>query len=101
MKLERSHAVEISFLVLATLYGLTLPFKESLTLFDAAVLVTLFVLYMFRVARAPAEEPHLVGPAQLIGALPVAQRRACVGGARVSARSSSSSPSPNRSRSRS
>ena len=78
MKLERSHAVEISFLVLATIYGLTLPFKESLTLFDAAVLVTLFVLYMFRVARAPAEEPHLVGPAQLIGALPVAQRRAAL-----------------------
>ncbi|MET1000373.1 MAG: sodium:proton exchanger, partial [Acidimicrobiia bacterium] len=78
VKLERSHAVEISFLVLATIYGLTLPFKESLTLFDSAVLVTVFVLYMFRVARAPAEEPHLVGPAQLIGALPVAQRRAAL-----------------------
>ncbi len=30
------------------------------------------------VARAPAEEPHLVGPAQLIGALDEARRRAIV-----------------------
>lgn len=76
--LERSHAVEISFLVLATLYGLTLPLKESLTLVDAAVLVFLFGAYMFRIARAPAEEPHLVGPAQLIATLPTRQRRAVV-----------------------
>jgi len=78
--LERSHAVEISFLILATIYGLTLPFKETLTLFDSAVLVTIFVVYMFRVARAPAEEPHLVGPAQLIATLPTRQRRLCVAG---------------------
>ena len=77
--LERSHSVEIAFLVIATLYGLTLPLKSSLTLFDSAVLVTIFVLYMFRIARAPAEEPHLVGPAQLIGTLPEAKRRVVVG----------------------
>ena len=46
--LERSHSVEIAFLVIATLYGLTLPFKSSLTLFDSAVLVTIFVLYTIR-----------------------------------------------------
>jgi cation:H+ antiporter len=77
--LERSHSVEIAFLVIATLYGLTLPLKSSLTLFDSAVLVTIFALYMFRIARAPAEEPHLVGPAQLIGTLPETKRRAVVG----------------------
>ena len=31
------------------------------------VLIAIFVVYMIRIARAPAEEPHLVGPAQLIG----------------------------------
>jgi cation:H+ antiporter len=77
--LERTHAVEISFLVVATLYGLTLPFKETLTLFDAGILVLIFVLYMVRIARAPAEEPHLVGPAQLIGELPTTKRRVAVG----------------------
>jgi cation:H+ antiporter len=75
IQLERSHSVEIAFLVLATVYGLTLPLKSSLTLFDSAVLVTIFVVYMFRIARAPAEEPHLVGPAQLIGSQPETRRR--------------------------
>lgn len=79
VSLERSHSVEISFLVLATVYGLTLPLKGTLTLWDSAVLVTVFVVYIVRIARAPAEEPHLVGPAQLIGSLPVAARRTAVG----------------------
>jgi cation:H+ antiporter len=79
IQLERSHSVEIAFLVLATLYGLTLPFKSTLTLFDSAVLVTIFIAYMFRIARAPTEEPHLVGPAQLIGSQPEGRRRTIVG----------------------
>src|SRR5688500_9333960 len=33
--LERSHSVEISFLALATVYSLSLPLKESITLVDA------------------------------------------------------------------
>src|SRR5262245_2085488 len=76
--LDRSHSVEIAFLFIATLYGLTLPLHHTLTLFDAAVLVTIFVLYMFRVARAPAEEPHLVGPAQYIGSFEERRRRTIV-----------------------
>jgi cation:H+ antiporter len=79
VKLERSHSVEIAFLVLATLYGLTLPFKSSLVLIDSAVLITIFVVYIVRIARAPAEEPHLVGPAQLIGTLAPTTRRVVVG----------------------
>ena len=76
--LERSHSVEIAFLTIATVYGLTLPLHSSLTLFDSGVLVTVFVLYIVRVARAPAEEPHLVGPAQVIGELPERRRRTIV-----------------------
>lgn len=78
VKLDREHAVELSFLALATLYSLTLPLKHSITLIDAAVLVTLFVLYTVRVSRAPAEEPHLVGPARFIGTFVTARRRAAV-----------------------
>src|SRR5262245_4595594 len=77
--LERSHSVEIAFLVLATLYGLTLPLKSSLVLIDSAVLITIFVVYIVRIARAPAEEPHLVGPAQLVGTLAPNTRRIVVG----------------------
>ncbi len=76
--LDRPHAIEIAFLGLATIYSLTLPLKRTLTLFDAVVLVGLFVLYAARISRAPAEAPHLVGPAELIGRLPVTWRRAVV-----------------------
>jgi cation:H+ antiporter len=76
--LERSHSVELSYLAVATLYSLTLPLKRSITLFDAAVLVTIFVAYTIRISRAPAEEPHLVGPATLIAGLQVGARRAVV-----------------------
>jgi len=79
IKLDRSHAIEIAFLAAATLYSLTLPLKSHLTLWDAAILVGLFVAYVARIARAPAEEPHLVGPAQLLGALPTRRRRVTVG----------------------
>ncbi len=78
VRLERSHAVEVSFLALATVYSLTLPLKHTITLVDAAVLVSIFVGYTIRVSRAPAEEPHLVGPARLIGTFQVGRRRASV-----------------------
>ena len=78
VSLERSHSVELSYLAVATAYSLTLPLKRTITLFDAAVLVALFIAYTIRVSRAPAEEPHLVGPARWIGGFPVAGRRATV-----------------------
>jgi cation:H+ antiporter len=76
--LDRSHAVELSFLAVATIYSITLPLKRSITLIDAVVLVAIFIGYTVRIARAPAEEPHLVGPSRWIGAFPVARRRAAV-----------------------
>jgi cation:H+ antiporter len=76
--LERPHAVEVSFLAIATLYSLTLPLKSSITPFDSLVLVAIFVAYTIRVSRAPAEEPHLVGPARLIGTFTIRNRRLAV-----------------------
>jgi cation:H+ antiporter len=76
--LERSHSVELAFLSIATVYSLTLPLKETITLLDAAVLVSIFLAYIVRISRAPAEEPHLVGPAAVIGRFPVRRRRATV-----------------------
>jgi cation:H+ antiporter len=73
--LERPHAVEVSFLAIATLYSLTLPLKGSITLVDAAILVSIFVAYTIRISRAPAEEPHLVGPARWVGGFSVRGRR--------------------------
>ena len=77
--LERPHAIEITFLALATLYSLTLPLKRTLTIVDSVILISIFIMFVLRLWRAPSEEPHLVGPARLIGALPTPQRRTVVG----------------------
>lgn len=78
VELTRSHTVEIAFLMIATVYGLTLPLHRTLTLIDAVILVTIFVVYMARVARAPAGTPHLVGPARTIGTMDTKRRRTAV-----------------------
>lgn len=73
--LEESQCVDIAYLTLASLYGLTLPLRTSLTMVDALVLVGIYVAYLMRLSRAPREEPHLVGPAAMIGTLPKGRRR--------------------------
>jgi cation:H+ antiporter len=80
IELTRDHSIELGFLWVATLYSLTLPLKQSITLVDTVILVGLFAGYTWRVSRAPAEEPHLVGPARYLGTFPVASRRAWVVG---------------------
>ena len=80
VELDRTHSVEIAFLAVATAYGLTLPFRRTISLFDAAVLVAIFVVYLVRIAKAPAEEPDLVGSALMIGSLPTRKRRLAVAG---------------------
>jgi len=77
--LDRSRSVEMSFLAIACIYSMSLPLKRTITLLDAGVLVALFVVYTIRISRAPAEEPHLVGPAEHIGRLADRPRRAVVG----------------------
>lgn len=76
--LDRPHAIEIAFLAVASVYSLTLPLKRTLSPVDTLVLVGLFLWYAVRISRAPAEAPHLVGPAELIGRLSVGKRRAVV-----------------------
>ncbi|HUR23550.1 MAG TPA: hypothetical protein VMZ73_06735 [Acidimicrobiales bacterium] len=76
--LSRGRSVELSYLAVATMYSLTLPLKTSITLVDAAVLVTIFVLYTVRISKAPPSEPHLVGPARWIGGFTVPGRRGTV-----------------------
>jgi cation:H+ antiporter len=79
VELERPHAIEITFLALATAYSLTLPLKRTLTVVDSVILIAIFAWFVLRLWRAPAEEPHLVGPARLLGELPMTQRRIVVG----------------------
>jgi len=75
VRLPRTKSVEVAYLAIACIYGLTLPLKESVTLIDALVLVAVFVAYVLRIARSPSEPAHLVGPAAWIGAFPRRGRR--------------------------
>ena len=78
VKLERSHSVELSYLTLASIYCVFIPLRGSITIVDAIVLVGIFVAYTIRISRAPAEEPHLVGPARWIGGFTTTGRRTTV-----------------------
>jgi cation:H+ antiporter len=78
VRLRRDHSVEIAYLAVATIYSLTLPLKHSITLVDAVVLVGIFAAYTWRISRAPAEAPHLVGPARYLGTLGASARRTTV-----------------------
>lgn len=75
LHLKRSQTVDIAFLTVASLYGLTLFLKDTLALWDALILVAIYVAYMFRLAGAPAENPHLVGPSAFVAMLPRTRRR--------------------------
>jgi len=73
--LEPSHRVEILFLALATIYSFAIPLKGQLDLVDAAVLVSMFGLYIWRATRAAQIEPELEGPSEMIARWGVQPRR--------------------------
>ncbi len=74
-----THGLELIALLAATLYAFTIPLKGSLTLVDCAILGAIFLVYVWRLMRLPAETPHLMGPAQTIGTLPTNKRRLVTG----------------------
>jgi cation:H+ antiporter len=73
--MPRTMSAEIVYLGIATLYSLHLPLRTSLTLLDALVLVSIFVAYAVRLARAPTEEPELIGTSAWVGGLAAGRRR--------------------------
>jgi cation:H+ antiporter len=73
--LGREHAVELSFLAVASLWCLSLPFRRSVGLADSAVLFAVFAGYTYRLLAAPATEPELEGVAAWIGGMPRVRRR--------------------------
>jgi cation:H+ antiporter len=76
--LPESRSVELAFLAMATAYSFVIPLKQTISLWDSVVLVGLFAAYMWRISRAGAEEPDLVGPAAVIALLAPRSRRIAV-----------------------
>jgi cation:H+ antiporter len=76
--LDRSQSVEVFFLLVATLYSFVIPWKQTISLWDSLILVSLFVAYMIVAGRAEHQEPELGGPAEAIAALRTWKRRGVV-----------------------
>lgn len=72
--LESTHKTELFFLMLATLYAITIPLKGTLNLFDTFVLIGIFVWYIAIIIRKPVEEEEIEGPAAVIASLPKQKR---------------------------
>lgn len=79
LHLEHGHAIEVLALAIATVYSFTIPLKGEIALYDTVILAAVFVGYVYLIAKAPTEEPELVGPARTIGGLPKLQRRLAIG----------------------
>jgi len=58
--------LELRFLVWATLYSFFIPLSGSIDLFDAAVLLGLFLAYVRSAMKGEHEDVELLGPARLI-----------------------------------
>lgn len=84
VSLRGANAAEISFLALASLYSFVITLKGSISLIDAAILVTIFGAYLWRVGRQPDEdededEELAVGPVAAIAAQPTKRQYAIIG----------------------
>ncbi len=73
--LEAGQGLPLIVLLVATIYAFIIPFKGSLSIIDLIVLGGLFAFYVWRLAKMPAEAPHLVGPALWVGRLSTGKRR--------------------------
>jgi cation:H+ antiporter len=71
--IDPDQGIDVSFLGLATLYSFVI--KGTLSIVDLVVLVAIFGLYAWRVAKAGCVEPELIGPAWFVSDLPDAPRR--------------------------
>jgi len=78
VQLHEGRRIELAFLAAASVYCLVIPFTRRLAWYDAAVLLPLFLAYLWRAAQGERAEPVLVGVAKQIGDLPRAARRATV-----------------------
>ena len=76
--LPRTISLEIAILMLATVVAFVIPAVGEINLAISAVLLALFVIYLWRLSRHPTHEEAIEGPAAIVAALPRWRRRAVV-----------------------
>ena len=80
LSLPEAHRLELAILGLGSVWAIRGVIRGELTLLDSAVLVSLYVLYVRRVATIGGDAPPVVGVAAQLAALPTAQRKKWVRG---------------------
>ena len=70
IQLDKSNILEITFLMISTLYCFTLLFKGNLNLIDTLILFIIFGIYIYLATRMGKREPELEGPPLIISHLP-------------------------------
>jgi len=70
IQLDKTNILEITFLMISTLYCFTLPFKGNLNLIDTLILFIIFGIYIYLSTRMGKREPELEGPPLIISQLP-------------------------------
>lgn len=70
IELDAGQSVEVFFLILATIYSFVIVFKHTLDIMDGAVLLSIYVIYLWISIKIPAESKreveHVHGPAKAI-----------------------------------
>jgi len=62
LEVHPSQRLELGFLLIATIYAIILPLKQSIGLIDSAVFFLIFAAYVWRSLKTEGEEHPLVGP---------------------------------------
>ncbi|GAB6124644.1 sodium:calcium antiporter [Humidesulfovibrio idahonensis] len=76
ISLDVEQRTEILFLGMATAYAFFIPIKGSLAWYDGIVFLAIYAWYIRLASQRPCQDCELEGPAELIGALSKARRRA-------------------------
>ena len=71
-------SLEITMLIAATAMTFVVFFMEQVHVVVAAILIAMYVYYLWASSRRPSEEPELIGPSLVIGNLPARKRRTAV-----------------------
>ena len=75
----RGHlSLEITMLIAATAMTFIVFFMGEVHLIVAAILIAMYIFYLWATSRQASEEPELMGPSLVIGSLPTRKRRSVV-----------------------
>jgi cation:H+ antiporter len=67
--LDQSLSMEFTILLLATLLTFLLFVLQEVTLYLSAILIGVYIFYLWVSSRMPSKEVHLIGPSEVIGRL--------------------------------